>query len=228
VPKLLGTPTVPTDSNLFSSPEYIQQRDWDFPSKVTPWSQRPKPEEIARRREELAGTTAAEAAKSKGTTIPKWVLWNYGMEPFSQHDWKELQKWFAKELPKKVPGACADAQKSDRLLVIGTIVLGAGVPVDPTAARVQYGQTVAQMDTTVGPNSGISPAVGAHRASQELGTSGDSSRSDVHTCVYLFRTNSPGVTRAQMPDEYYCRSSADEPRATISAMLKYIATAPKN
>src|SRR5215467_2791811 len=54
VPKLLGTPTVPTDSNLFSSPEYIQQRDWDFPSKVTPWIQRPKPEEIARRREELA------------------------------------------------------------------------------------------------------------------------------------------------------------------------------
>jgi hypothetical protein len=52
--KLLGTPAVPTNSSLLTSPEDIQQRDWDFPSKVTPWSQRPKPEEISRRREELA------------------------------------------------------------------------------------------------------------------------------------------------------------------------------
>ena len=36
--KLLGTPAVPTNSSLLTSPEYIQQRDWDFPSKVTPWS----------------------------------------------------------------------------------------------------------------------------------------------------------------------------------------------
>jgi hypothetical protein len=113
--KLLGTPAVPTNSSLLNSPEYIQQRDWDFPSKVTPWSQRPNPEEIAQRREQLAGTSAADAAKQKGNAIPNWALWNYGLDPFTQHDWNDLQKWFAKELPKKVPGACLDPQKADHV-----------------------------------------------------------------------------------------------------------------
>src|ERR1700685_4604655 len=72
--KLLGTPAVPSNPNLLTSPEYMQQRDWDFPSKVTPWSERPKPEEIARRREELAGTSAgSESAKPKNAAIPAWT-----------------------------------------------------------------------------------------------------------------------------------------------------------
>src|SRR6476660_3817836 len=39
--KLLGTPAVPTNPSLLTSPEYIQLRNWDLPSKVTPW---PAPE----------------------------------------------------------------------------------------------------------------------------------------------------------------------------------------
>jgi hypothetical protein len=226
--KLLGTPAVPTNSSLLSSPEYIQQRDWDFPSKVTPWSQRPKPEEIAQRREQLAGTSAADAANQKSNAIPNWALWNYGLEPFTQHDWSDLQKWFAKELPKKVPGACVDPQKADHVLVVGVIVLGAGGPVDSSGARIQYGQTVGQTETTVGPNSGISPAVGTHRASQELGTSGDSPRKGAHACAYLFRATAAGAARIETPEDYYCRSSGEEPRAAISAILKYIATPAKN
>jgi hypothetical protein len=109
--KLLGTPVVPTTSSLLTSPEYIQQRDWDFPSKVTPWSQRPKAEEITHRREELAGTSAAESAKPKSGAILSWALWNYGLEPFTAHDWNDLQKWFAKELPKKFPARVSNRRK---------------------------------------------------------------------------------------------------------------------
>jgi hypothetical protein len=224
--KLLGTPAVPTNSNLLTSPEYIQQRDWDFPSKVTPWSQRPKAEEIAQRREALADT--AESSKPKGAAIPNWALWNYGLEPFTAHDWTDLQKWFAKELPKKVSGACVEPQKADHLIVVGVIVLGSGGPVDSTGARIQYGQTVGQLDTTVGPNSGISPAVGTHRASQELSADSNSSRPGAHACSYLFRSAAPGGARNEAPEDYYCRSSGDEPRAAISALFRYLAVPGKN
>jgi hypothetical protein len=183
--KLLGTPALPTNPNLQTSLEYLQQRDWDFPSKVTLWSQRPSPEEIAHRREELAGTNTAENAKPKNAALPAWTLWNYGIEPFSPRDWSDLQKWFAKEAPKKMPGACVDPPNADHILMVGVIVLGSSAT-DSTGARIQYGQTVGQIDTTVGPNSGISPAVGTHRASQELGGNNDSIHPGAHTCVYLF------------------------------------------
>jgi hypothetical protein len=43
----------------------------------------------------------------------------YSIQPFTQHDRNDLQEWFAKELPKKVPGACVDPQKADHALVVG-------------------------------------------------------------------------------------------------------------
>lgn len=224
VPKLLGTPAVPSNPNLLTSPEYIQQRDWDFPSKVTPWSERPKPEEIARRREELAGTSpGSESAKSKNAALPAWTLWTYGLEPFTARDWNDLQKWFAKEAPKKVAGLCVDPQKADHILAVGVILLGYSGSLDSTSARIQYGQTVPQLDTTVGPNSATAPAVGSHRAPQELSGASDSSRPGTHTCIYLFRARGEGGARMETPDEYYCRSSDDAPRAAITAMLKHIA-----
>jgi hypothetical protein len=221
--KLLGTPAVPTNPNLLTSPEYIQLRDWDFPSKVTPWSARPKPEEIARRREELAGTSpGSENAKAKNAAIPAWTLWTYGLEPFPVKDWNDLQKWFGKEGPKKISGLCVDPQKADHILAVGVIVLGSSGPVDSTSARIQYGQTVPPPDANVGMTA-ASPGVSAHRAPQELSGVSDSSRSGTHTCIYLFKTQSAGGPRMETPDAYYCRSSDDEPRAAVSAMLKHIA-----
>ena len=175
--------------------------------------QRPKPEEIARRREELAGVQPRRRNARQARRIPTWTLWNYGIEPFTEHDWNDLQKWFAKEVPKKIPALCVDPQKADHALAVGVIVLGSGGPVDSTGARIQYGQTVRPLDTTVGPNSGISPAVGTHRASQELSADSNSSRTGAHTCVYLFRQ--VGRSRLETPDDYYCRSSDDEPRAAL-------------
>ena len=221
--KLLGTPAVPSNPNLLTSPEYIQQRDWDFPSKVTPWSERPKPEEIARRREELTGTSAgSESAKSKTNALPAWTLWTYGLEPYAARDWNDLQKWFAKEAPKKIAGLCVDSQKADRILVVGVILLGYSGTLDSTSARIQYGQTVPQPDANVGMTA-TSPAVGAHRAPQELSGGSDSSRPGTHTCVYLFRTRGAGGARMETPDDYYCHSSDDAPRAAVTAMLKHIA-----
>jgi hypothetical protein len=220
---LLGTPAIPTNPNLLTSSEYIQQRDWDFPSKVTPWSERPQPEEIAHRREELTGAGAgSESAKAnKNAAIPVWTLWTYGLEPFSARDWNELQKWFAKEGPKKISGLCVDSQKADHILAVGVIVLGSPGPVDSTSARIQYGQTVPPPDANTGMTA-ASPGVSAHRAPQELSGVSDSARPGTHTCVYLFRTRSAGGPRMETPDDYYCRSSDDEPRAAVSAMLRQI------
>jgi len=210
-----------------TSPEYIQQRDWDFPSRVTPWSKRPAAEEIAHRREELAGTTVgAENAKTKNPALPGWSLWTYGLEPFSARDWNDLQRWFAKEAPKKISGLCVDSQKADHFLAVGVIVLGSSSP-DSTGARIKYGQTVPQAEANVG-TTAASPGVSAHRAPQELSGGSDSSRPGTHTCVYLFRTRTEGGARVDTPDEYYCRSSGEEPRAAVSAMLKYVAKPAAN
>jgi hypothetical protein len=51
--KLLGTPIVPANEGLAASSGFQQLRAWDFPSKVTPWSARPSPDELSRRRIEL-------------------------------------------------------------------------------------------------------------------------------------------------------------------------------
>jgi hypothetical protein len=48
-----------------------------------------------------------------------------------------------------------------------------------------------------------------------------------HTCVYLFRTTAAGA-RNETPEAYYCRSSPRQPRASVAAVLKYIATPGKN
>jgi len=226
--KLLGAPAVPSNPNLLTSPEYIRQRDWDFPSKVTAWTERPKPEEIARQRDALVAGSNPSASKDKSKNAPTaasgWALRTYGLEPFSSHDWNDLQKWFAKEAPKKIPGLCVDPANAAYVVVLGVIVLGTGdASLDSASARIQYDQSTRQAESSVGPNSATATLGGSNRPAQELTGMSTSSRPGTRTCVYLFRTGGENSARMDAPDYYYCRSSDDAPRAALTAMLKHIA-----
>ena len=226
----LGSPVAPSRRALFTNPNYLQLRNWDFPSKVTPWPERPSPEEIEKRRQELLAASSAGAAskgKSKNAPAPEelaWIAAPYSLEPFSARNWSELEKWFAKEGPKKIAGLCVSREQAGYVLAVGLVLQGSGDrSLESTSARIQYDQSTRAADTSVGPNSGTVTVGGTNRPAQELSGMGNSSRPGTHTCVYLFRTKEPGGARRETPDYYYCQSSDEVPRATISAMLKYLA-----
>jgi hypothetical protein len=230
--KLLGTPVFPASSSLFTNAAYLQLRDWDFPPKVTSWQERPKPEEIARRREELMAGAGSSGGKdkSKNASLPAsaWLSGPYGLEPFSSRDWNDLQKWFAKEAPKKLAGVCVDPKKAGYILAVGVITVGTGgASTDTASARIQYDQSVRPPDSSVGPNSATTTVGGTSRPAQELSGLSNASRPGAHTCVYLFRTNGEGGARLETPDDYYCRASDEVPRAAITAMLKYVSKSTK-
>jgi hypothetical protein len=228
--QLLGSPVGPSSRTLFTNPSLVQLRNWDFPSKVTPWPERPSPQEIEKRRQELIAASSAgtgSKGKSKNASAPEetaWVATPYGLEPFSAKDWSELEKWFAKEGPKKISGLCVNREQAGYVLAVGLVLDGSGDrSLETTSARIQYDQSTRAADTGVGPNSGTVTVGGANRPAQELSSMGNSSRPGTHTCVYLFRTKEPGGARRETPAYYYCQSSDEVPRATITAMLKYLA-----
>jgi hypothetical protein len=225
--QLLGTPVAPSSRTLFTNPGYIQLRNWDFPSKVTPFPDRPSPQEIEKRKQELiAASSAGGKGKPKNASATEeWIVAPYTLEPFSARDWSELEKWFAKEGPKKISGLCVNREQSGYVLAVGLILEGAaGGSSDSASARIQYDQSTRAADTAVGPNSGTVTVGGSSRPAQELsGMGGNSSRPGTHTCVYLFRTKEPGGARRETPEDYYCQSSDEVPRATITTMLKYMA-----
>jgi hypothetical protein len=228
--QLLGSPVGPSSRSLFTNPSYVQLRNGDFPSKVTPWTERPSPEEIERRRQELIAASSSGAGskgKSKNASAPEelaWVATPYSLEPFSSKDWSELEKWFAKEGPKKISGLCVNQEQAGYVLAVGLLSDGSGDrSLESTSARIEYDQSTRAADTSVGPNSGTVTVGGVNRPAQELSGMGSSSRPGTHTCVYLFRTKEPGGARRETPEYYYCQSSDQVPRATITAMLKYLA-----
>jgi hypothetical protein len=228
--QLLGSPVGPSSRGVFTNPSYVQLRNWDFPSKITPWQERPSPEEIEKRRQELIAASIAGAGskgKAKNASASEelaWVATPYVLEPFSTKDWSELEKWFAKEGPKKISGLCVKQEQAGFVLAVGLLSEGSGDrSLETTSARIHYDQSTRAADTGVGPNSGTVTVGGANRPAQELSGMGNSSRPGTHTCVYLFRTKEPGGARRETPDYYYCQSSDEVPRATITAMLKYLA-----
>jgi hypothetical protein len=214
--KLLGTPIVPANGGLAASSGFQELRAWDFPSKVTPWSARPSPDELARRRIEL----------SKAARSVVLISNPYDLQTLSPHDWNELEKWFRKEVARKLPGACVDPNQAIYVVVVGVILDGStDESLRNSSARNEYKQSAMarQQDSSVGANAATVPPVAEN--SQELsgmGTASDSSVPGVHTCTFLYRKPA-GQSRLQTPDYYYCRSDSIMPHAAITTMLKYFA-----
>jgi hypothetical protein len=214
--KLLGTPIVPANEGLAASSGFQQLRAWDFPSKVTPWSARPSPDELARRRIEL----------SKAARSVVLISNPYDLQTMSPHDWNELEKWFRKEVPRKLPGACVDPNQAMYVVVVGVILDGStDESLRNSSARNEYKQSAMarQQDSSVGANAATVPPVAQN--SQELsgmGTASDSSVPGAHTCTFLYRKPA-GQGPLQTPDYYYCRSDSIMPHSAITTMLKYFA-----
>jgi hypothetical protein len=228
--RLLGAPAPPPQQELFVNLAYQQLRRWDFPDKVTPWSERPSPEELARRRDELrqpAGSKQGDDKSKKSTTSGPAGVRPYELQPLPSKDWKDLEKWFAKEAPKRLPGTCVDHDKASYVLAIGIISGNDDRFLDNSSARNEYKQstTVRQQDSAIGPNAAtFSPGV-REPNTQELSGMG-SSEAAANTCAYVYRTNGrplgQGGMRLDAPDYYYCKSGGIVPRSAVTTMLKYL------
>lgn len=218
--KLLATQSVPPNQAAFAPAGYTQLRDWDFPSKVEAWQDRPSTEQLAKQWDDLTKKWSPAVQAGKPGFRP------YGVQALSADDWKDLQKWFAKEGPKKISGACVDPEKANYALAVGIISDRAGnSAVDGVAARNEYQQYsgVRQQDRSYGPNAATESPTAHVSSPQELAGmgSGNSSGPGTYTCVYLFHAN--GVTRQATPDYYYCKSSGEMPKSAVTTMLKFLA-----
>jgi hypothetical protein len=210
---LLGDAVVPSKQTVFVDQRLQQLQAFDFPSKVTAWADRPAPAEMTSRRAALIASSAG------GKGAPAGSLQPYLQRPIPAKDFADLEKWFAKEAPKKVQGLCVDPAKASYVLAVGVIAEGNQAGPDNSMARTQYDQSITrQADRSVGPNAATVTPGGGDRPSDELSAlaSGGPSLPGVHTCVYLYRA------RQAVPDYYYC--SADiMPKSTVTTMLKFIA-----
>jgi len=216
--KILATPVLPPNATAFADSNVRQLRDWDLPPKVTAWRERPSPDELARRWNELNKT-------SKVGGIPR----PYGLQLMAAEDWKDLDKWFAKEAPKKLPGLCLGSERANYVLAVGIVSLGtADRSLASINARNEYQQTAVarQQDAAVGPNAATySPGVREINGQELSGMSGgDSSRPGAYTCAFWFRKSQNGV-RNETPDYYYCKADSVMPRSAATTMLKYLAKA---
>jgi hypothetical protein len=220
VVKLLDAPVAPSSQTDTShlSPEKL--RDWDLPSKVTPWRARLGPSDAARLQAQSNG-------KSKKPVIfasPR----PYDLQTFSSRDWDDLEKWFAKDGPKKLPGLCVDPTKATYTLGVG-VVTGGRIGLSPNDAidRIssQQAAVVRNPDAAMGPD-GVASSSAVHNATsgEFTGLPTPGNPTSAYTCVYLYQANA-GSTRstAKVPAYYYCKSGGILPHSAITTMLKYFA-----
>ncbi|MGA8150394.1 MAG: hypothetical protein WB952_05550 [Terriglobales bacterium] len=225
--QLLGTPVMPSGQNPFTDTSFQQLREWDFPSKVTAWHDRPSPPEIARRRDQLLGRSSSDSPQNSKHSAPAapGQIGSYNLQPFSPKDWKDLEKWFAKDGPKKLPGMCVDQERASYVLAVGIILDGSvGTSLTSASNRIQYNaEVIRQPDSSIGPNAATLTPGGTERPAGELSGISGSSGTGLHTCAYLFDKIAQSATQPEPPKYYYCRSGGDMPRATVTTMLKYLA-----
>jgi hypothetical protein len=222
VVKLLSSPVVVPSPQGFADASARQLQEWDLPSKVTAWRERPSPDELARRWEE-------SGRKSSGTTKgANQALTHrpYVAQPLSPEQWKDVEKWFPNEGPKKLPGLCVDAGKATYRLEIGVISGGAFAPTRGSSNPHEYEQMsqVRAQDNAVGPNAGTFNPTAHESRYDELNGLGGSGDPSAHTCVYFYRRVG-GSAPPQPPDYYYCHSGSDMPKSVLTTMLKYLAKA---
>ena len=215
---LLGDGAVPSKQPIFADPRLQQLQALDFPSKVTAWSDRPAPAEMTSQRAALIASSSGGKGTPGGSPQP------YALRPLSSKDFADLEKWFAKEGPKKVQGLCVDPAHAGYVLAVGLIADGSqSGGSDSSLAHSQYDQSMTrQADRSVGPNAAtVSPSAG-DRPADELSRLSSTAGSGIHTCVYLYRTNGSGGTRRETPDYYYCNDGDNLPKSAITAVLKFV------
>jgi hypothetical protein len=223
VVKLLASPVVLPKPNVFASASFQQLQEWDLPSKVMAWRDRPVAEELSRRWDEFNRKWNPAWQQDHSANYRR-----YSSRPLSPERWHDLDKWFAKEGPKKLPGVCNDAGKAAYVLAVGIVSNGSGASPSGSSNPHEYEQisSVRAQDNSVGPNAGSYSPTAHESRPDELNGLGGSGSTDDYVCTYLFRTNGAplgqGGTRQPAPDYYYCHSGADTPRSALTTMMKYL------
>lgn len=226
--KLLATPIVPLNHSVFADTSIKQLQEWDLPSKVTAWHDRPSAEELARQWDELNKKFSGGAQgkdKSKKET-PLGQVAPYSSSPLPPKEWQDFDKWFKKNAPKKLSGACVDSTRAMYVLAVGIVLGGASVLPNGPNRVGQYADYASKpLPESLGPNaSKVSPYKTPH---DEFTGSGMSDGASGYTCVYLYRTNgkslAEGGIRQEAPDYYYCHAGGGISQSTVTTMLKYLA-----
>jgi hypothetical protein len=223
VVKLLATPVVVSHSQGFADADFRRLQEWDLPSKVTAWRDRPSADELARQWDQFnqKWNRAGKGQDNAAQFSP------YSEQPLSAKEWKEAQSWFAREGPKKLPGLCVDGEKAAYRLAIG-MISGGGASAHGSSNPYEYEQLsqVRAQDNAVGPNAGTFNPTAHESRHDELNGLGGPGDLSAHTCVYFYRALGTGGSAAPQPPEYYyCHSGSGIPRSVLTNMLKYLAKA---
>jgi hypothetical protein len=223
--KLLATPLVPANRSVFADAGIRQLQDWDLPSKVIAWRDRPSPEDLARQWDELNKKWSAGAQNKSKSNAPQGHAAPYNASSLPAKEWKDLEKWLGKNAPKKLSGLCVDSVKATYVLAVGIISGGAG-PAPSDSNRVgEYADYASKpRPTGLGPNAGtVAPYKAPH---DEFTGAGTSDGIGGNTCVYLYRTNGKamgaGGARQEAPEFYYCHAGGGISQSAVTTMLKYL------
>lgn len=227
VVKLLATPMAPANRTVFTDASIRQLQDWDLPSKVTAWRDRPSPEELARQWEELnkKWSSGAQNKDKSKTSTPGGHAAPYVAHPLPIKEWQDLEKWFEKTAPKKISGLCVDQGKATFILAVGFISGGAAVSSNEANRVGEYTDYASKpQPNSLGPNAGtVAPYQTPH---DEFTGAGAASGLSGDTCVYLYRTDGKalgaGGARQEAPEYYYCHAGSGLSQSTATTMLKYL------
>jgi hypothetical protein len=227
VAKLLATPIVPANRTVFTDASIRQLQDWDLPSKVMAWRDRPSPEDLARQWEELNkkwSTGAQNKDKSKNSATEGHDA-PYAAHPLPAREWQDLEKWFGKNAPNKISGLCVDSGKATYVLAVGIVSGGANLTGNDFN---RVGEYVDFAGKPTPESQGINAAkVSPHQTpTDEFSGAGMSDIVGGNTCVYLYRTNvkamDAGGARLAIPEYYYCHVGGGISQSTVTTMLKYL------
>jgi hypothetical protein len=229
---LLGNPVVPLSQSAAANQTLREFRNWDFPAKVTAWQERPSAEELARRQKQLLETSTQNRGQSGAATLT--VSTPYYIRPMSSDTWRELEKWFAKNGPKKFPGMCVDRERAAYVLSVGVISDGsiAGNRQGSATNRLFYERSgmAREENSSLGRNAETIPGSPAPRADEFSGLGESSSQQLVgaYTCAYVYRVDlvqGKKGTRRTVPEYYYCKADSVMPKTALTTMLKFLAKA---
>jgi len=214
VMNLLSTPAIPSFQTTFTAAAMRPIKQWDLPSKVTAWRERPSAAELTHKWDDLGKTWY------KGG-VPRNAYRPYAALTMPTKEWDELRQWVAKDGPKQLSGACLAEKDARYVMVAGEIrdvSAGGGGNATRDTQYSEYAGTPRQ--DNVGANAGtVSPT--AHQSTyDEMAGHGASGDPNVYACVFLYRTENGA--RAATPAYYYCHA-ASSVRSSAGTMVKFLA-----
>jgi len=225
--RLLATPAVPPPTLIFAAQSARELTEWDLPSKVRAWKERPSNGQLAVKWEELNRSWYGVKPGDTKKSVPPADYEPYQLLQISARDWKELEKWMEKETAKHGAGLCYDEQRATYLFVAGAVrnpVVSSG---GGQTRTLQYAHNAGQAQPEgIGPGGHSATSTGHNAVGDEFDASSGASDPSVYSCVYLYRTagtaQGTSAGRQAVPELYYCHE-ASELRSSLGTMLKYVA-----